>query len=239
VTVDTIPPLQAKTPAFLLRAAATVWPGVREVLAQIRPYTDYWNDQNQRALANSGPLLAVIGDSTAIGIGASTPDRGYVGRLREALSARDQMDWRVVNLGQSGAKSSDALERQLPLVERLAGSMVGIPFLTVCCVGTNDVLWAGDSRAGSRLRSLVEQLPSESLVGLVAGASPRARAANRSIRNAATAAGLAVINPWTEPSPSVGRRLASDRFHPNDVGYALMARTFARQLDAPLPELPA
>ena len=120
--MNAIPPLHPKPPGPALRALGLVVPGIRRVSAQIEPYTRYWSDQNQEAIRGEGPLLAVIGDSTALGIGASAPDRGYVGLLREALSHRDRRPWRVVNLAQSGARTADGLERQLPILADLAGS---------------------------------------------------------------------------------------------------------------------
>lgn len=233
-----VPPLQAKMPGLGLRAVSIVVPGVRRVVAQIHPYTRYWSEQNQAAVATPGPLLAVIGDSTALGIGASAPDRGYVGLLRRALTDRDGHQWKVVNLAQSGARSTDGIQRQLPILLDLLTSSRP-PEHVICCVGTNDVVWSRDSRGPrKRLRTLIGRLPPSSMVGLVAGSSPRARVVNRAVRQAAGNAGLTAIDPWREPGPPAGVRLAEDRFHPNDIGYALMARPFARHLGAPPPTLP-
>jgi lysophospholipase L1-like esterase len=213
-------------------------PGIRRVTAQIEPYTRFWSEQNQDAVIGDGPLLGVIGDSTALGIGASYPERGYIGLLRQSLVHRDGRPWRVVNLAQSGARAVDGLERQLPILRDLAGSSAVGLTLTVCCIGTNDVVWSADTDAlRERLRRLIGGLPPGSLVGLVAGGSPRARLANRAVRAAADEAGLAVVDPWREPGPPPSERLAEDRFHPSDLGYSLMARPFSRELDAPEPSL--
>ncbi len=226
-----MPPLHPKPPGLALRSLGLVIPGIRQVSAQIGPYTRWWSEQNQVAVRSDGPLLAVIGDSTAIGIGASAPDRGYVGLLRDSLDRRDRRRWRVVNLAQSGARVTDGLERQLPILAELAP-----PSLTICCIGTNDVVWSADTTAlRDRLRSLVAALPPGSVVGLVAGGSPRASVANRAVEDAASEGGHTVVDPWREPGPPPGERLAEDRFHPSDLGYALMARPFARHLDAPEP----
>jgi lysophospholipase L1-like esterase len=206
------------------------------VTAQIAPYTRYWSDQNQAAARSDGPLLLVIGDSTALGIGASAPDRGYVGLLRRSLALRDERPWRVINLAQSGARTSDGLHRQLPILADLIGSGRR-PTEVVCCIGTNDVVWSTDTgRVRNRLQTLIGQLPPGSTVGLVAGGSPRARLVNRAVRNAAAEGGCGLVDPWREPGPPAGVRLAADRFHPNDLGYTLMARPFARHLGGPEPE---
>lgn len=235
--MNSVPPLHPKPPGVALRTLGLVVPGIRRVSAQIKPYTEWWSEQNQTALTTDGPLLAVIGDSTAIGIGASSPEHGYVGRLRDSLTERDAAPWRVVNLAQSGARVSDGLERQLPIVEELQ-RRPSPPDLTLCLIGTNDVVWSSDTTVlRDRLKRLIAGLPPESLVGVVAGGSPRARVANRAVRSAANSSGMSVIDPWREPGPPPPMRLAEDRFHPSDLGHALMARPFARHLDAPEPSI--
>ena len=208
--------------------------GVRTVTEQIVPYTAWWDDQNQAAAKGSGPLLIVLGDSTAIGIGASAPQRGYVGLLRDALSNADNMkageSWRVINLALSGARLRDALERQVPIAHDLAANGLG-PDAVVCCIGTNDLVWGRDiAKLRTKLAVLAEQLPSGSVVGTLAGASARGQLANRALRDAAARHEHRLVETWSEPNPGSGPRLAADRFHPNDLGYQLMVRPFAREL---------
>lgn len=230
-----MPALHPKPPGLALRSLGLVVPGIRKVSSQIEPYTSWWSDQNQVAINAAGPLLTVVGDSTALGIGASGPELGYVGLVRDALIERDEGPWRVVNLAQSGARAADGLDRQLPILTTLIEAR-GRPDLTICCIGTNDVVWSADTTAlRERLRSLVAGLPAASLVALVAGGSPRARLANRALRGAAGEHGHSIVDPWREPGPPPQERLADDRFHPNDLGYRLMARPFTRELQAPEP----
>jgi lysophospholipase L1-like esterase len=213
-----------------VRLLSLVAPGVRAVTRQIEPYTRWWDDQNRVAVGNQGPLLVVVGDSTAIGIGASTPQRGYVGRLQAHLSEHHGQPWRVVNLALSGARVGDAIERQLPLVERLD------PDQLVCCVGTNDVVWERQNGLRDQLRQLVAGLPAGSHLSTLAGSSTRARAANRAIRQAAQHHELTLVNPWAEPGPPHRERLARDWFHPNDIGHELMAQAFANAMTGSGPD---
>jgi lysophospholipase L1-like esterase len=231
-----VPPLHPKPPGIGLRALSLVVPGIRRVSAQIEPYTNWWSEQNQVAVTETDkPLLAVIGDSTAIGIGASSPDQGYIGRVQHALSERDKQPWRVVNLAQSGAKTDDGVDRQLPILEQLQATE-SAPAVVICSIGSNDVVWSTDTTGmRARLKTLIARLPDTALVALVAGESPRGRLANRTIKAAAAQRDLPVVNPWGEPGPPYQQRLAEDRFHPNDLGHLLMARPFARTLDAPEP----
>src|SRR4051812_4991664 len=68
------------------RRAVRRWlDGVALVDLQARTYAEYWNRQNEVALAGDGPLWVVLGDSTAQGLGATSPMRGYVGQVLETL----------------------------------------------------------------------------------------------------------------------------------------------------------
>ena len=94
---------------------------------------DFWTRQNENALAADGPLWVVLGDSTAQGLGASSPLHGYVGQVLNALR-RTGSPWRVLNLSRSGAQTRHVLEDQLPLVDGLT------PALVTCGIGSNDIL---------------------------------------------------------------------------------------------------
>lgn len=232
--LDHLPPLKAKPPGLLIRVAGTLLDGVAAVTEQIGPYTHWWNVRNQAALDENGPLAVVVGDSTALGIGASHPANGYIGRLiasldRETAVAADN-PWRVINLAQSGAKLDDGLSRQLPIA-----ADVPTPDLVVCCLGTNDLVWGLDTNGlRGKARRLVEGVialgaPADRTVACaVAGGSARARLVNRTIRSTAADNGVLATNPWNEPGPGPTERLASDKFHPNDLGYSLMAKALGR-----------
>ncbi|MDH3299399.1 MAG: SGNH/GDSL hydrolase family protein [Acidimicrobiia bacterium] len=234
VVPDHLPPLKAKPPGLLVRVAGTLLDGVAAVTDQVEPYTRWWNDRNQAALDEDGPLTVIVGDSTALGIGASHPANGYIGRLlatldRETTMAADT-PWRAINLAQSGAKLDDGLSRQLPMASKVPG-----PDLVICCLGTNDLVWGLDTNGlRGKARRLVEGVialgaPFDRTVACaVAGGSARARLVNRTIRSAAADNGALAANPWNEPGPGPSERLASDKFHPNDLGYTLMARALGR-----------
>ena len=225
---DVVPRLVPRPLSPTVRLLSRLSPGIRSVTSQIVPYTAWWDDRNQEAMTSTGPLLVAVGDSTAIGVGADRPEDGYVGILHRRLSEHHGVPWRVVNLALSGARIADALDRQMPVLDRLQADVV------VCCVGTNDLVWgAAISSLRDRLRTLVSQLPDEAVIGELAGASLRAQLANRALRNAAGQHGLPLVEPWAEPGPSARARLSSDGFHPNNLGYRLMAEPFCRQLGLP------
>ncbi len=232
VMTATVPRLTPLPLGRSVRLLGYALPGLRRVTAQIKPYTAWWDEQNQRAVEAEGPLLLALGDSTVIGIGASSPELGFVGRLRHRLEGNDGRPWRMVNVGLSGARIQDALERQLPIVDGLLDEGL-VPEAVVCCIGANDVVWdKGDGLLRRRLLDLTGGLPPASVIATTPGRSARARLANRTIRQGAAENELVALDPWNEPGPPPLGRMASDRFHPNDVGYDLVARAFARTLGA-------
>ena len=97
---------------------STLVPAVRAVQEQVQPYAVWWESHNRVAASGRGPLWVALGDSMTQGIGASAPDRGWVGQLSRRLVARG-WDHRLVNLGVNGARVEDLLDRQLPVLEAL------------------------------------------------------------------------------------------------------------------------
>src|SRR5436190_12395631 len=117
----------ARMAARLGRLLRVVLPGVREVHAQVAVYAKAWDEANAAAVgagggAPAGELWAVLGDSTAQGIGAPSFDQGYVGQLAAALNERWPVPWRIANLSKSGARAADVLAVQLPRLESLEGT---------------------------------------------------------------------------------------------------------------------
>ncbi len=215
-------PLVVGQPGRLISAMSRFSTGVRDVADQIPAYTQWWDNENRLSYTADGPVLAVIGDSSALGIGASHPSKGYVQLVRQYLSDRDRHQWGVANLAKSGAKVEDALERQLVELGKLAQ-----PDLVICCVGSNDIFWSLSTFSlDHKLKDLVAELPEKSLVAALAGGSPRSRASNRMLKQLLEDRPHTFLNPWAMPDPSGKSRLAEDKFHPNDFGYELIAKAF-------------
>jgi lysophospholipase L1-like esterase len=220
--------------SVLGRVARGLLPGVRTVHAQVAHYAAEWEKANGAALAGAGPLWAVLGDSTAQGIGAPSWDEGYVGQLHRALDDGSEHPWRVVNLSKSGARTDDVLDRQLPALEALATPAD----LVTCAVGANDIVRrvpVGELEA--RLRAIIARLPERAIVAtLPQGLGPeRTQAVNRVIRAEAPAAGLVVADVWARTGPPWHGKYAEDRFHPGVLGYADWAAAFADVLHLAIP----
>ncbi len=134
--------------------------GVAFVDVQARTFAEFWSRQNETARAADGPLWVVLGDSTAQGLGATSPMHGYVGQALETLNSRSDRPWRVLNLSRAGAQAAHVLNDQLPLLEALGTE----PALVTCGIGSNDILGTVPKTFHSNLRQLIRRLPSSSVV---------------------------------------------------------------------------
>jgi lysophospholipase L1-like esterase len=214
--------------AFLTgRLMRRLRPGVAATLGITDEYRRYWEESNERARHADGPLWVALGDSTAQGIGASAPDRGYVGLLLRRLRESQGRLWRVVNLSVTGARITDVVREQLPRVNE-----VGPPELVTCAIGANDVIRFGFRRVAESLRVLIYELPRGTVLATVPqGLLPRrTRELNAIIREEAPEAGLRIADAWAHTGPPWQGKYAADDFHPNDSGYAGWCAAFADAL---------
>lgn len=199
---------------------ARVMPGLGHTLAQTSPYATWWNDSNRRALASDRPLWVVLGDSLSQGIGASAPDRGWVGRIAADPTPR-LADAAVVNLSFKGARVLEVLRRQVPVLEALR-TQRDIALVTVV-TGNNDLMsprWVGSLADSAQL--LLDALPEGTVVARQPGLQRATAAYNRVLHRAADR-GIVAADFRIPHLRDFRGRLAQDRFHPNDRGYAEMA----------------
>src|SRR5271166_6698685 len=109
--------------------------GVTAMREDCAAFARHWQAHNDRVLAMDGPLWVVLGDSTAQGLGAPSPDGGYVGQVLTELREQTHLPWRVLNLSVSGALTRDVIGAQLP---RLPGPPAD---LVTCGIGVYDILY--------------------------------------------------------------------------------------------------
>ena len=207
----------------------------------------------QGANPGAGPAfrVVVIGESTAVGVGASRHAEALPGFLAEALRERLRcgVAWSV-----RGANGATARRITGEIVPAADGSA---PDLVVVTVGVNDLIrrrplrrWAAD------MAELVGELRGRygRATVLVAGMPPvhrfpalpqplryvlgaRARTMDRIMRDAAGAGG-AVHAPMDEAMARDRGLFASDGFHPSPAGYRAWARDLARAAPEPRPAGP-
>ena len=198
--------------------------------ASIPIYDQYW--QTQRA--EQGELLYVaLGDSAAQGIGASSPELGYVGRIERSIEQSTGKSVRVINLSVSGAVINDVTDKQLPQLRGLNPDYVTVE------IGANDVV-RYDSRAFEEdFRRLAPSLPAKTIVanmpyfGGIIQRDSQVADANRIIQKVVgETPGLRLADLYTTTYSNNGvRNYAADLFHPSDRGYKNWADTFLRQLN--------
>jgi lysophospholipase L1-like esterase len=182
-----------------------------------------------------GPRVVWLGDSTAVGEGASSAAGAVPSQVQDGLGLPDAA---LTVLAVSGARAGDVLAHQVPLV---AGAR---PDLVLISVGANDTIHftgAGDFR--HRYEELVRALPAGVPVVLLgvpdmgaiarfaqplrALAGRRGRHLDAEVRRAAAATGAVYADIAGPTGPSFrrdpGRYFAADDFHPSDAGYGLWA----------------
>ncbi len=213
--------IAGRRPGPLIKLAGWVLPGVARVQNDVEPWAEAWGQDNRAALSGTGPLWVALGDSLTQGVGAPAHDRGWVGQVRERLAEAGQ-DYRVVNLGVSGATTRDVLERQAPVLDALPADLVTL------MIGSNDLMRPRD-RGGmvERFAELLDRLPEGAVVTTLPNPSPVAGRVNALIARVAPERGL-VVAELRDPRTSSWRgRLAADHFHPNERGYAAIAEVIA------------
>ncbi|QEE60562.1 SGNH/GDSL hydrolase family protein [Salinibacterium sp. dk2585] len=200
-----------------------------ETLAQTLPvHSKWWREHAKR----EGELLyVVLGDSAAQGIGASKPNRGYVGAIMNELAETTGRSIRVVNLSIAGARLREALELQLPAMRRL-----GPPDFVTVGIGANDIGSYDRERFEREIEELYSAMPPHTIVGdipsfYIGAGERRVREANAILHETARRHGLVVAPVYSE-TRRLGvlryalNQVAADFFHPNDRGYKAWARAF-------------
>ena len=211
--------------------------GVIELREDCATFASHWDAHNDQALAESGPLWVVLGDSTAQGLGAPSPDGGYVGQVLAELRQRTQLPWRVLNLSVSGSLTRDVLHGQLP---RLPAD----PALVTCGIGINDILYTAPGKLFGDLRALIAAVPDGTVLldlplpggcwGFLGRASvPYVTRINRTIHQAAAARALPVAAVSAHFRPPWTGKFASDRFHPSQAGYRDWTRALLAAVAVP------
>ena len=221
--------LSGRPPGPVVSKLAWVLPGIRTVMAQVEPYARWWEQHNRAALASGRPLWVALGDSMSQGIGASAPDRGWVGQLMTSPPSRLR-DLAVVNLSFNGARVLDVLERQLDALRHLQDLGHDVELVTLL-IGNNDLISPRWSKAlPASMRTLLEQVPHGTVVATQPGLQRSAAAFNAVVDEAARGGRIGVADFRVPHMRDWRGRRAEDRFHPNDRGYAGMADVVRRAL---------
>jgi lysophospholipase L1-like esterase len=182
--------------------------------------------------------IAVLGDSLALGTGASRADGGFIFRAFRTLLAQ-RPGSRIDNVAIGGATAADVLRLE---VGRLAGVRYDI---VIVCVGGNDVVRGTSARAfrttyTALLRRIITLVPGACIIccGVPdVSVSPifaderntihnSAVNDDRAVRGEARASGalFADLFAVTRRTHDADHFLGRDRFHPSDAGYVLLEK---------------
>lgn len=178
-----------------------------------------------------GPSLLVLGDSTAVGVGAASPKESVAGRLAEALDAGY-----VENRARSGALVAD-LASQIEKASRAEYDVVLIQ------IGGNNIIRFHSPKAQAKLLedALLKLPPAKRIYLMSAGNvgaatlfpralrslyTPLTRSYHRAFGEVAARRRATYVDLYEAPQldPFIrepGRYLAADGLHPSSEGYGL------------------
>ena len=217
-------PMPRRETGPLAQIAGKASPGVARIEAMREPHAAFWDEWNQAALQEDGPLWIALGDSSTQGIGAPDPNDSWVPIILQRLRSETREPWRVINFSITGGQFSDVLEHELPRVDQLitAGH---VPALSTIIIGANNTMsiksWP---KANDELEQIMWALPEPSVVARVGVSSPAsplmARRFTNTIERISQEREFENFWPWDWPSRD---GMAEDKFHPNPQGYRYMA----------------
>ena len=203
---------------------------VARVGSSVWRYADYWAVPRGE---KGGLLYVALGDSAAQGVGASRPERGYVGLLAQRMREQTGRPVQVVNLSRSGARLGDLVRDQLPKLAELSPDVVTVD------IGGNDVVVYEAERFSALVCELTAGLPAGAFVADVpyfmhGHWERRAAEAGQLLAGCAEANGLRVVRlhdgEQARGSAAMLTDYAADWFHPNDRGHRVWAAAFWDQI---------
>lgn len=192
----------------------------------------------ERRDAALGASLLVLGDSTAVGVGAARPEESVAGRLAEALSAGY-----VENRARSGAVIGDIAGQ----IKRASRSEYDVILIQI---GGNDIIRFHSAEAEAKvLEEALAALPLAKEAYLMSAGNvgaatifPRAvrgfhtrlnLAYHKALREVAGRRGISYVDLYVEPSEDPFSKepetyLAADGLHPTSRGYELWFQALER-----------
>ena len=200
------------------------------LLRSVSSYRSYWHKDAAKTPAPDSLTYIALGDSTAQGIGASSPRRGYVGLVAEFITKQTGRPVRVINISVSGAKVANAINKQLPQLATLPKA----DYITIE-IGANDIAKLDEVVFRTQFEDLLKKLPSGVYVanipsfkgGKKANLDSSAFAASQIIGQRVTErTDLHLVKLYETTSNQGILDFAVDLFHPSNRGYKNWARAF-------------
>lgn len=198
-------------------------------------YREYWKTQANQPIPSGALVYVALGDSAAQGIGASRPERGYVGLVAEYVREQTGRDVRVINISVTGARIADVIRDQLP---QLAG--LPQPDLMTIEIGANDVTRYDRATFASNYAVLLAALPDKTVVanipsfagGRFFSLKEVSQEASREASSQIQAASRFAYADLHTATTGLGTAdFAADYFHPSDQAYKKWAAAFISAIE--------
>ncbi len=196
-----------------------------DLYTQLARYTDYWQKNNQKPARSNELVYIALGDSTAQGIGATYPSKGYVGLVADELAASRNTPVRTVNLSKSGAKVRDALDTQLPALEKLNPDSKTVITMEM---GANDMINFNAADFERDMDKVMSRLPQQTLITDIPyfggtrfkSKQPNVLVANEIMYRLAKKHGFQLVPLYDRVKQNSGlSTMAVDLFHPSNKAY--------------------
>lgn len=190
--------------------------------SQVTRYQAYWEERIQTQASDQVFTYVALGNSTAQGIGASRPQKGYVGLIEQSIASATGKQVHTVNLSRSGATLEDSLKEQIPRLKEFNPDLITIE------IGANNMLAFDPDEFRRNYIALLSQLPKGTYVadmphfgdGIRKGHEEDVLHANRIIVPLIKEYGhiYVPLHEYTKTNSSI-LNVAADLFHPSNRGY--------------------
>lgn len=216
--------------AILLALLVIIAPRAFLVSTRKRPAGRYWQRQRSRTPDPKAIRLVVLGDSIAQGVGATTPQKSFVGLAAAYITRQTGRPVHIGNYSKSGASAHDILEEQLPQADLARADIIVVE------VGVNDSLRRTLEQFQADIKQLIQALPLEKTV--------MADLPFVKFRRSYQKVLLAIFKEY-HIKPAVASKqfvnflpalnvTAGDFWHPNDKGYQRWFEAFRPGIDTVL-----
>ncbi len=205
---------------------------------QLSLFPVYWQKRASVSKPNDALTYIALGDSAAVGIGASSPEKGYVGLVADSLGQKYQQPVHITNISVSGAKLRDVIDVQLP---QLAKLQIPADAIITLDVGSNDLSSYQKEVFAAEINTLLSQLPKQTVVadipyfggGRMRNLEGRALEASQLILESAQKHGLRLAQLHKATTEHDNWRVyAADLFHPTNYGYRNWHNAFWQVLES-------
>ena len=201
----------------------------------VKGYKAFWEEQIAKPTGPTDFVYIALGDSVAQGIGASSPQKSYVGQIAQHIESTTGRKVHIINVSVTGALASEVVVAQLPRMKGLK------PDLVTLDIGANDInKKIPMAELEKNIRTILAAIPTKNtIVSDIPnfGGGPKQStiaSASEPIRAIITEYGFQVapIYQFTSVTVHDWSTYAADFFHPSDKGYRNWYAAFATKLDS-------